>query len=477
MANWANPTLSSTYTNFLAELKARDDDLARGLDPAVATVTSPPVNAIRWNSASKKWQKWSGSAWGDLSASYAINVEGTLAAPAGSVGAPSIVFQGSATTGFYRPAADRVALAIAGVQRLWVGGTGRFSFGAGESPAGVVSIAGGNFVVQETSVNRALAFTDAAGSTTYGEFGSESASGANVAFVSNPRAGGTVALRVAGTNRLTVTDTAATFSVPISGAGSGLTALPAGQLTGVTAVANGGTGKATIADGALLIGNGTSAVDDYLVPVNAGEIVVGQETGIGPGSPIAWGKASFNALAKDAVNAFGAAPVYSCRAWLTFSNISMSGTYAQSGTTITVTMTAHGMAAGQAVYLDFTSGAGIDGYFIIFNVTTNEFSVTASNSQTTSGFVSRTIYVMRSGNISLVAVLANGVHRISFIEPLPDALYAWSGSVKTENTSPLSVICSTTNCTKTNQYLDVEIGNSSSGTNQASSEISVMVFR
>lgn len=270
MANWANPTLSSSYTNFLAELKARDDDLARGLDPAVATVTSPPTNAIRWNSASKKWQKWNGSAWGDLSASYAINVEGTLAAPAGSVGAPSIVFQGSATTGFYRPAADRVALAIAGVQRLWVGGTGRFSFGAGESPAGVVSIAGGNFVVQETGVNRALAFLDAAGSTTYGEFGAESASGANVTFVSNPRVGGTVALRVGGTNRLAVTDTAATFSVPITGVGSGLTGLPA-----ATESATGVVELATSAE----VQAGTDAVRAITpASLRAGALVLASET-------------------------------------------------------------------------------------------------------------------------------------------------------------------------------------------------------
>lgn len=281
MANWANPTLSSSYTNFLAELKARDDDLALGLDPAVASVTSPPVNAIRWNSASKKWQKWNGSAWGDLSASYAINVEGTLAAPAGSVGAPSIVFQGSATTGFYRPAADRVALAIAGVQRLWVGGTGRFSFGAGESPAGVVSIAGGNFVVQETGVNRALAFLDAAGSTTYGEFGAESAGGANAAFVSNPRSTGIVALRVAGTNRLTVTSTQAYFSVPLN-VSSGITGLPAATdtATGVVELATSaevqaGTDAvraitpASLRAGALLL----LAQSQVVLPVSAIDVV------------------------------------------------------------------------------------------------------------------------------------------------------------------------------------------------------------
>lgn len=477
MANWANPTLSSSYTNFLAELKARDDDLARGLDPAVATVTSPPTNAIRWNSASKKWQKWNGSAWGDLSASYAINVEGTLAAPAGSVGAPSIVFQGSTSTGFYRPAADRVALAIAGVQRMWVGGTGRFSFGAGEFPQGVVSITGGDFVVQETGANRALVFRNSTGDVTYGEFGAESASGGNVSFVSNPRAGGTVALRVGGTNRLAVTATGATFSVPISGVGSGLTGLPAAQLTGTTAVANGGTGKSTLTARALLVGNDTSAISDSLTPVNSSDIVSAKPTSISPGAPLAWYSTPFLELAKAALQAGGNAPIYACRAWVTFSNMALSGTYTQSGTEIIVAMTAHGMAAGDWVYLDFTSGAGIDGYFVIFAVTLNGFSVTASNSQTTSGSVARMIHVIGQGNVSSVSVLAGGVHRIAFENALPDARYAWSGSAKMEGTNPQAIVCSTTNCSKTNQFLDVEIGNSANAFNLTSSEIHVMVFR
>jgi len=63
MADHSKPILTSTYANFVSELDARMDDLAVGLDPAVTTVTNPPNNAIRWTSASKTWQKWSGSAW------------------------------------------------------------------------------------------------------------------------------------------------------------------------------------------------------------------------------------------------------------------------------------------------------------------------------------------------------------------------------------------------------------------------------
>lgn len=215
MANWANPTLSSTYTNFVSEVNARDTDVALGMDPAFVTVTNPPTNAIRWSSAAGKWQKWSGTAWNDLAASYAINVAGSLVAPVGAVGTPSISFAGAATTGFYAPAANQVALAVSGTQRMFVTSTGRFSFGAGTSPAAPVTVAGGGFAVQETGVNRALSFLDTAGTTTYGVFGYDSTSTTRDIFVSNVQAGGRVLLKIAGTDRVTLTETALAVSAGV----------------------------------------------------------------------------------------------------------------------------------------------------------------------------------------------------------------------------------------------------------------------
>lgn len=72
MANWSLPALTSTYTNFVDEVKNRDTDLALGLDPATTTATNVPTNAIRWNSANNRWEKWNGSAWNTLSSLFAF---------------------------------------------------------------------------------------------------------------------------------------------------------------------------------------------------------------------------------------------------------------------------------------------------------------------------------------------------------------------------------------------------------------------
>jgi hypothetical protein len=76
MANHLQPTITSTYANFVTEMDARFDDLAVGLDPAVTTATNVPTNSIRWSGASNKWQKYNGSAWNDLAATYAIAISG-----------------------------------------------------------------------------------------------------------------------------------------------------------------------------------------------------------------------------------------------------------------------------------------------------------------------------------------------------------------------------------------------------------------
>lgn len=76
MADHSKPTIGSTYVNYTAEIDARLDDLALGLDPSATSATGLPNGSIRWNSAAGRFQKLSGSNWNDLTALYQINISG-----------------------------------------------------------------------------------------------------------------------------------------------------------------------------------------------------------------------------------------------------------------------------------------------------------------------------------------------------------------------------------------------------------------
>lgn len=69
---------------------------------------------------------------------------------------------------------------------------------------------------------------------------------------------------------------------------------------------------------------------------------------------------------------------------------SFSGTYSRTGTTVTVTRTAHGLVAGQRIYLDFTTGAAVDGSYQVVTAAANTFTVTTAASGATSGNVTAT---------------------------------------------------------------------------------------
>jgi lambda family phage minor tail protein L len=84
-----------------------------------------------------------------------------------------------------------------------------------------------------------------------------------------------------------------------------------------------------------------------------------------------------------------------------------TATYSQSGTTITISLSAHGFSTGLILSLDFTSGNGIDGIYTIQTVATDTFTVTGTTSQSTSGNVSfnvnsnlsnPTVYLFHAGN-------------------------------------------------------------------------------
>ena len=62
MADWNQPTLTSTYADFLTFLAARDTDT---FTMGLSTVTNPPTGALRYDRAGNKFQEWNGSAWVD----------------------------------------------------------------------------------------------------------------------------------------------------------------------------------------------------------------------------------------------------------------------------------------------------------------------------------------------------------------------------------------------------------------------------
>ncbi len=75
MANWSNPVLTSTYTDFMNQLKDRDTDLALQFDGT--TSTNLATGTVRWDSTAGRWKKWNGSSWAELAATYALTALST----------------------------------------------------------------------------------------------------------------------------------------------------------------------------------------------------------------------------------------------------------------------------------------------------------------------------------------------------------------------------------------------------------------
>jgi hypothetical protein len=100
----------------------------------------------------------------------------------------------------------------------------------------------------------------------------------------------------------------------------------------------------------------------------------------------------------------------------------LSGTYSQSGTTVTVTASSHGLLVGNSVVVDITSGTGVDGTYTITSVpTANTFKYTAGTSLTTSGNVSLTT----NSTLSVVSPLAANVATFA-----QDSAFNSTGAVK-----------------------------------------------
>jgi hypothetical protein len=192
MADHSKPLTTSTYANFVAELDARFDDLVIGLDPAFTTATNIPTNSIRFNSSATKWQKWNGSAWVDLAATYAISVTGNA----------GTVTNGVVTTGSYSNPAFITSLAGSKISGNIAGNAGSATVLATARNINGVSFNGSANI--SVNLNNNVTFNNA---------GSGAASGATY----NGSAARTISYNSVGAPSTTGTGASGTWGISITG--------------------------------------------------------------------------------------------------------------------------------------------------------------------------------------------------------------------------------------------------------------------
>jgi hypothetical protein len=159
----------------------------------------------------------------------------------------------------------------------------------------------------------------------------------------------------------------------------------------------------------------------------------------------------------------GTAPIYGCRAWVNFNGTTaanISGSYVRAGTTVTVTITSHGLLVGHQVYLDFTTGAAVDGVFVVTSVAdVNTFTVTHGTSGSTSGSVTVQLRQIRqSGNVSNVSFVSTGNFIINFTSPMPTATYQVNGTASGNSSHPSLGVSQAYDSTATESSLRIYTG-------------------
>lgn len=391
MANHNLPTLTSTYANFVSEMDARMDDISIGFDPVLTTATNFPSGTVRWVSGSNKWEKWSGSAWADLSSAYAISISGNAAT----------VTNGVYTSATYANPAWITSIAGAKVSGAISGNAGTATQLA--NPRNINGVAFDGTAAINVNLNNTATFNNGGGGAASGS----TFNGSSAITVSYNTVG---APSVSGTN--------ATGTWPIGITGS------AAQLNGQSASFY----QTALGFTPVQQGGGTSQLSNkvYIGWLGSQLGLTVDSTNFGSSWPIS---------ASSLSTATGTAPSYSARAWVNFNGQPSTGTYNRTGTTIAIGMTAHGMVVGQYVNLNFSAGTGgsatSGGYVVSFVQDSNVFQVidTVSGTITGNPNVTRNNYIRSSGNVSSITDFGLGTYGINFSSLMPDANYAVSGMV------------------------------------------------
>ena len=129
---YCQPTLSGSYTNYIGVLSAEPPGTAtrtgtyKSFDAVVSGSKSYGYYVTNANNGTDTWCFFTDGG----APSYIQNLQ----LNAGVVTAPSLSFRGDTDTGLFSPAANTIAIATAGTERLQVGATGQITAAAGYTP-------------------------------------------------------------------------------------------------------------------------------------------------------------------------------------------------------------------------------------------------------------------------------------------------------------------------------------------------------
>jgi len=200
MADFTKPALTSTYTNFITELKGRDDDISSLFSSGSTFTGTYPVRAVRWNAsngyferrnaANNAFERLEGASGthkfvnletGALTATGGASITGDLSAT-GQVQANNFNVTGTTkpANGLYRPASNEIRLTTGSSDRLTIESTGEVGIGTVD-PAYTLDI-NGTFRIQNGTGDSYLevgtggsgnrnAYIDLVGDATYTDYG------------------------------------------------------------------------------------------------------------------------------------------------------------------------------------------------------------------------------------------------------------------------------------------------------------------
>jgi microcystin-dependent protein len=113
------------------------------------------------------------------------------------------------------------------------------------------------------------------------------------------------------------------------------------------------------------------------------------------------------------------------KAWINFDGYQPSQAtkpYTRTGTTVTVTVNAHGLATGNTIIVSSATDSGLNGSAVITVTGVNTFTFTTASTGA-NGTLSYYLAINSSYNISSVTKLGTGYFSISFQTPMSDAEY------------------------------------------------------